>query len=146
MRGKLMVRIAILSNRYGFTLIEFCVSVVIMMVGVLGLLQAVNMATSHNLNSVIRNDAVSLCDEQMVILKSSVINDTAWQSLASSSVLVNRKMRGGFANYSVISQVAVIRTDCSKSLDMRVAWRFKGSKNAHTMSSIVVNPDASKCN
>ncbi len=58
-----------LNNKSGFTLIEFCVAVLIMMVGLMGLLQAVNMATMHNLGTVLRNEAISLADENMVMTK-----------------------------------------------------------------------------
>jgi type IV pilus assembly protein PilV len=57
------------NNRSGFTLIEFCFAVLIMMVGLMGLLQAINMATLHNLGTVLRNEAISLADENMVLTK-----------------------------------------------------------------------------
>ncbi len=57
------------NNRSGFTLIEFCFAVLIMMVGLMGLLQTINMATLHNLGTVLRNEAISLADEQMVMTK-----------------------------------------------------------------------------
>lgn len=57
------------NNRSGFTLIEFCVAVLIMMVGLLGLLQAVNMATQHNLGNLLRNEAISVADELATMIK-----------------------------------------------------------------------------
>ena len=89
-----------LSNQSGFTLIEFCIAVVIMMVGLLGLLQAVNYATVVNLGTTLRNEAVYLADEQLVPVKTF-----AFERVTSSSYLVNRKTRGGFNNYSVVRTV-----------------------------------------
>lgn len=71
------------NNQAGFTLIEFCVSVVIMMVGLLGLLQAVNMATIHNLDSLLRNEAVSLADTEMMV------SQTYAQSIGTNLLLYN---------------------------------------------------------
>jgi type IV pilus assembly protein PilV len=51
-----MVLLVSLNKRTGFTLIEFCVAVLIMMVGLLGLLQAINLATEQNLASIRRNE------------------------------------------------------------------------------------------
>lgn len=136
------------NNRAGFTLIEFCVAVVIMMVGLLGLLQAVNIATVHNLGTLIRNEALTLADERMVRAKSSVIDGITFDSLVSdtpgASNLVPRNVRTGFCNYSVVLSVTTAGTTStgisSKLLNSRVTWRYKGTKNSHAISSIVVNP------
>lgn len=113
-----------LDSRSGFTLIEFCVAVLIMMVGLLGLLQAVNMASVHNLGSLLRNEAISVADEQMVLTKASVYDSTTFAALAAASNLVNRKARGGFANYSVNRTVATTSTN-SREVAVRVTWRYK---------------------
>ena len=124
-----------LNNHAGFTLIEFCVSVLIMMVGLLGLLQAVNMATVHNLGNLLRNEAITLADDRIVRAKASVYSDTT-----SAANLVSRGVRAGFANYSVVLSVTTAGSN-SKELTSRVAWRYKGNKLSHTISSIVTNPN-----
>jgi type IV pilus assembly protein PilV len=131
--------IVTIDNRSGFTLIEFCVAVVIMMVGLLGLLQAVNMASVHNLGSLLRNEAISVADEQMVLTKAAVYDATTFAALAASSSLVNRKARGGFANYSVNRTVSAASTN-SREVAVRVSWRYKGNKINHIISSLILNP------
>ena len=133
-----------LNNHSGFTLIEFCVSVLIMMVGLLGLLQAVNMATVHNLGNLLRNEAITLADDRIVRAKTSVYDAVTFTALASDTIsaanLVSRGVRAGFANYSVVLSVATAGSN-SKELASRVAWRYKGNKLSHTISSIVTNPN-----
>lgn len=127
----------------GFTLIEFCVATLIMMVGLLGLLQAVNMATVHNLGSLLRNEAITLADDRMVRAKTSVYDAATFTALVtdtpSTTNLVSRGVRSGFANYSVVLSVAALGTN-TKELTSRVVWRYKGSKLSHSISSILVNP------
>jgi len=132
-----------LNKEAGFTLIEFCAAVLIMMVGLLGLLQAVNMATVHNLGTLLRNEAIMLADDRMVRAKASVYDAASFTALASDTPsaanLVAGRIRSGFANYSVVLSVATAGTN-SKELTSRVVWRYRGSKLSHTTSSIVVNP------
>jgi type IV pilus assembly protein PilV len=129
-----------LDSRSGFTLIEFCVAVLIMMVGLLGLLQAVNMTSVHNLGSLLRNEAISVADEQMVLTKASVFDSATFTALAATSGQVNRKARGGFNNYSVNRTVAATSTN-SREVAVRVSWRFKGNRFNHIISTLVLNPN-----
>jgi type IV pilus assembly protein PilV len=129
----------ILNNNAGFTLIEFCVAVVIMMVGLLGLLQAINMAAVHNLSSILRNEAATVADEQMVLTKIAVIDSTTYAALAANSDYISRKTRGGFSNYSVVRSIPSASTN-TKEVSIRVSWRYKGNKLNHTISTLVTNP------
>lgn len=143
-----------LNKEDGFTLIEFCVAVLIMTVGLLGLLQAVNMATVHNLGSLLRNEAITLANDRMIRAKSRVVDAASFAALVSdtgsttnlandiavTNTLVSRGARAGFANYSVVLTVGGLGIT-SKELNSRVVWRYKGNKLSHTVSSIVVNPN-----
>ncbi|MSN26357.1 MAG: prepilin-type cleavage/methylation domain-containing protein [Geobacter sp.] len=133
-----------LINKSGFTLIEFCIAVLIMMVGLLGLLQAVNMATEHNLGSLLRNEAISLADEKMVEAKI-----LPFANLVSDASYINRRTRGGFKNYSVVRTTQPSRTVeyppgvytvTSQEVSVRVSWRYKGTQLSHTVSTLITNP------
>lgn len=129
-------------NSNGFTLIEFCIAVLIMMVGLLGLLQAVNVATEHNLGTLLRNDAVSLADEQMVVARM-----LPFDSLVPSTSYINRKTRAGFNNYSAVRTTNVVHTTTdpvsgatvpsSMQVSVRVSWRYKKVKQNHTLSTLI---------
>lgn len=133
-----------LNNQSGFSLIEFSIAVLIMMVGLLGLLQAVNMATVHNLGNLLRNEAITLADDRLVRAKTSVIDSASFIALVSDTDspanLVSRGARAGFVNYSVALIVGAVGSN-SKELTSRVAWRYKGNKLSHSISSIVVDPN-----
>jgi len=128
------------NKQSGFTLIEFCVAVLIMMVGLLGLLQAVNIANVHNLASLYRNEAISVADEQMVMARASVYDAASFTALTASSGLINRKLRGGFNNYSVNRTVTTTSVN-SREIALRVTWRYKGNRQSHIITTLVANPN-----
>lgn len=124
-----------LNSEEGFTLIEFCVAVLILMVGLLGLLQAVNMATSQNLATVIRKEAIMIADEQMVAAKYANYTSIKSGSIPSSA----RKIRSGYSNYSVARFVSAA-SPTSKEVTISVRWMLKGKTLNHEISSLVVAP------
>ncbi|WP_052440169.1 prepilin-type N-terminal cleavage/methylation domain-containing protein [Geobacter sp. OR-1] len=128
------------DNQSGFTLIEFCVAVLIMMVGLLGLLQAVNMATEKNLTNILRNEAVSVADNQMVQTKASVVDTATFNTLANMSSLVSTRIRSGSKSYSVTRNVTAASSN-SKEVVVAVSWQHKGNTFRHLISSMVVNPN-----
>lgn len=123
-----------LNKQSGFTLIEFCVATLIMMVGILGLLQAVNMATSQNLSTVVRKEATMIADEQMVATKYG-----NYTSVKSGSLSVARKIRGGYNNYSVYRTVTAAGPS-SKEVTISVRYRLKNKIQSHAISTLVVQP------
>ncbi len=130
------------STDAGFTLIEFCLAVLIMTVGLLALLQSVNVALNHNLANTIRNEATALADEQMVAIKTSVVDTASFAAVAPAGTYLNRLSRNFFCNYSVITYVPTpYPSATSKEVDVKVVWRYKGTLYNHAISSLIVNPD-----
>lgn len=127
------------DKQSGFTLIEFCVAVLIMMVGLLGLLQAVNMATQHNLANILRNEAISIADNQMVLAKSAVVDSSTFTALANTTTTVSTQIRSGTNSYSVARNVTAPSTN-SKEVIVTVSWQYRGKTVNHMISSLVVNP------
>ncbi len=64
------MEIACLNNGDGFTLVEFLVAIVILSVGLLGLLQALNYSIGHSMSTRLRDEAIMLADERMASEKS----------------------------------------------------------------------------
>jgi len=128
-----------LNNDHGFTLIEFCMAVLILTVGLLGLLQATSVATTSNLGTILRNEAISLADEQMVLTKATVADSTTYAAIGNSTATVSRQTRNSFFNYSV-SRVVSVASSNSKEVVVRVSWRHKGAKLNHSISSLIVSP------
>lgn len=128
-----------LGNNSGFTLIEFCVSVVILMVGMLGLLQAVNMAYVHNRETGLRNEAVIIADSKMVDVKNSVINATTFAALASGT---DAAVKPAFKNYSFsVNRMVTTQSANSKEVLITVAWWYAAKRVRHNISTLVINPE-----
>lgn len=134
-----------LNREAGFTLIEFCVATLIMMVGLLGLLQAVNIAVEHNLGTILRNEAVSIADEQMVEVKNSAaVNNglisTGWNDLATSTYTVPRKIRGGASLTFTIDRQVTQKTVKTKEVNIKVLWTYRSKTLNHQSTSLVLSP------
>ncbi|MDD5105309.1 MAG: prepilin-type cleavage/methylation domain-containing protein [Desulfuromonadaceae bacterium] len=128
-------------GRSGFTLIEFCVAILIMMVGLLGLLQVVNVATDNNLGNMLRNEAVTIADNQMVMAKTSVVDTATFTALVSTAapILVSTPVRSGSKSYSVTRTVTSVSTN-SKEIVVTVSWQHKEKPFQYMISSLAVNP------
>jgi len=131
------------NNTSGYTLVEFLVAIIILMIGLLGMLQGINLAISMNLESVLRNEAVSVADEVMMksrANKYSDVNDISWDVMPTE--FTKRQIRGVLKNYSV-QQVVFTRTSSatspsrSKEIVVDVRWKYKNKSGTHSVSSVV---------
>lgn len=122
------------ENSSGFTLIEFLVAIVILMVGMLGLLQSINLAMQKSVENALRAEAVIIADEAMGHARAKTTFAALSTITKSSQVL--RSARGIQKSYS--TTVAVTQpTDRSKQIIVNVSWRNKGVRSNHGISSIV---------
>jgi len=128
-----------IDNRKGFTLIEFLVAIVILMVGLLGLLQSINLALFTNLENILRTEAVMLADDRMMAQRSKTFTAI---STTSRSANVPRDIRGIFKSYTVQTVGSVVTTTDSgaprsKQVDINVSWKIKTKRFTHSVSSII---------
>lgn len=133
-----------MTNNRGFTLIEFLVAIVILMVGLLGMLQGINLAMHRSMENVFRNEAVAVADDLMMAKrnKSFVSLSTnysppngikpGWESLPAGA----RFTRGVYKNYSV-QQIVTLKTPQTKEVNINVSWIYNKQKNTHSVSSFV---------
>ena len=123
------------TNIQGFTLIEFLVAIVILMVGLLGLLQTVNYAIVNNTTNQLRQEALILADERMNLEKSKTFTAISTHTRSDTA---QRLVNGSFKNYSVVKNNTTL-TSQSTNIDMQVIWRYKGQRYVHSVSSVVAN-------
>jgi type IV pilus assembly protein PilV len=127
------------SNNHAFTLIEFLVAIVIMMVGLLGLLQTVNVALNHNLQNQLRNEAVMVADQQMAKelakgfdgISTSTATPQPNPRLSSES----RTVLNGFKNFSVARYWSEYQN--SKEIRYEVIWHYKGTRFTHNTAGVI---------
>jgi type IV pilus assembly protein PilV len=116
------------------------------MVGLMGLLQAVNVALQHNLTTQLRNEAVSVADEFLNQETSKTFDLISTPSLAAvtptpvlpttpGQFTASRKVSAAFKNYSV--QRYGQEFSNSKQVNIRVLWHHKGVQYQHETMAVV---------
>lgn len=124
------------KNNSGFTIIEFMVSVVILTAGLLGLLQAINLAISTNMTNMMRNEATVLADEtlsaRMALLSPS---DAAPFATYSASASVPRKIFNGTKVFAVKTMQKPISD--SVEVNVTVNWSHKNTAYTHNASTVL---------
>lgn len=121
-----------ISNKYGFTLVEIMVAMVIMMVGLLGMLHSLNIAMEHNLRNHLRDEAVSVADEQLNELKIKPYDNL---SAAYAVKLVPSRIRGVGKNYSVVTTTEPVGAN-ARAVAVRVAWSYKNMSTTHELRTV----------
>jgi type IV pilus assembly protein PilV len=130
-------------NNRGFTLIEFLVAVVILMVGLLGMLQGINLAMEKSMESVFRNEGLAVADDLMIAKRNMSFvsistnyvpggQEPNWVTLPSGP----RFTRGVYKNYSV-QQKVILTTPQTKEVVINVSWNHKKQRKTHSVSSFV---------
>jgi type IV pilus assembly protein PilV len=116
------------KNSNGFTMVEVMVATVIILVGLLGLLQAVNLAMETNLRNQLRDEAIYVGER--------VINEQrgrGFDSISTTTVTtqVPSRIRGSTRTYSVTRSATVLSTTGTpaqpdvKRLQVVVNWTYR---------------------
>jgi type IV pilus assembly protein PilV len=109
---------------------------VIMMVGLVGLLQSINIATEHNLRNYLRDEAVRIGNEKM---RDDVTLPFAAITSNTGSFTMTRRVRTGTKAFAVKRTVTGLpaAAPTSKKVDIEIRWAFKGNTYRHTLYRIV---------
>jgi type IV pilus assembly protein PilV len=114
------------------------VAVVIIMVGMLGLLQAINVAMEHNLKNHMRDEAVYMGEKYMNELKGRGFDNI---SATYALVSVPSRIRGGRGSLTVERSSTVLppgaATPTTKQLTVVVKWKYKGAEYENRVMSPV---------
>lgn len=130
--------IASRSGRGGFTLVEMLMAMLVMTVGLLGLLQSVNVAYQQSLRDKLRKEATSLAEARM--------HDWCRQPFASivgtePTVERGEKVVGGASwRYEVRRERQAVGTDTVK-LQLVVTWSVRGVSNNHEIFALRTRRD-----
>jgi type IV pilus assembly protein PilV len=125
-------------NKRGFTLIELLVAIVILSVGLLALLQTVNIALMHNASNMLRSEAIQLADEQMALEMSKpfALISTVPSTKPANVKLISRQVNLTYENYSVVKRGTVVSPNTT-NVNVSVSWRYKGQYYSHAVTSML---------
>ena len=126
LRGIAYVRILYLNK--GFSLVELLVAMIIIIVGLLGLLEAVNVSMQTNTQNQLRNEAMQIGDGEMNGLR---VKPYALVSSAYADISVPSRQKGINKKYTVSRSGAKFGAySASRELVVQVRWTFKNIPNA----------------
>jgi type IV pilus assembly protein PilV len=104
---------------------------VIMLVGLLGLLQSVNIAMEYNLKNQMRNEVVRVAQDAMNDMRSRAFN-----SVSSKTTTVPSSLRNINRTYSVKRTVLFTGTSSSRKYQVDVRWKYKNVSTTHSVMSV----------
>jgi type IV pilus assembly protein PilV len=119
--------------------VEVVVALVILMVGLLALLQTINLSIVTNLQSEMRTQGTMIGEDQMARIKSLPFDNIS--ASVEKTVTVPVAMRSTLVNFSVTKLVTDIPLN-TKKIDVRVRWSHRGNIYEHVVSSVVAAPTA----
>lgn len=132
---------AMINDNSGFTLTEFLIAIVILMVGLLGMLQGINLAMDKSMENVFRNESLMVADEYMMAKRSRAFEVLSTTTAPVGIISSPRYTRGVYKNYSVVQSVNFISgqdyVNGTKEIVVRVAWSYRNKKYSNTISSFV---------
>ena len=130
--------VLVFSDKKGFTLVEFLVAVVILTVGLLGLLQSVNLSLSHNMRNQLRQEASVVADGEIAKELAKGSTSTGFDAISTTTkyYTVTRQTMNGFRNYSVTKTGTPV-TDNTKQVNVQVLWHYKQVGYRQGASSLI---------
>lgn len=128
--------VSVPSSSAGFTLVEVMVSILILMVGLMGLLQVINLSIEHNMRNQLRVEAIGLADAEMAREMSKGFSNV---STTTATFVRNRLIMNAIQkNYSVMRTGTPVSN--SKSVSYKVTWGYKQARYQVNVSSIISAP------
>lgn len=112
------------------------VSILILMVGLMGLLQVINLSIEHNMRNQLRVEAIGLADAEMAREMSKGFSNV---STTTATFVRNRLIMNAIQkNYSVMRTGTPVSN--SKSVSYKVTWGYKQARYQVNVSSIISAP------
>ncbi len=125
-----------IKNNGGFTLIEVMVAILIMAIGMLGVLESINVSLQHNLKNELRNEAIRIGERYMAEFRGSNF-DSLTDTYAD--VDVQTKSRAANKTYTVERSTEQLSAD-ARRVTVVVKWSFRNQDYQNRLVSVVARP------
>lgn len=127
-----MRKAILLQNNKGFTLVEVVVAFAIILIGLLGLLEGVNVALKTNTNNQQREEVARVAEQVMTGMRSQPFGtDYTFKPITT----VRSTMKRGNATYRVLRTVQTLPSGSLQySVDAR--WKFGKYSTTHSIVSV----------
>lgn len=115
-----MAQVPSYNDNGGFTLIEVMIAILIMMVGMIGILQSLNVAMEHNLKNQMRDQGVHVGEK--------VLNEMRGHEFGfpfTNQTTIPMNIRGIPSRYTVDRTVTSLG-GATEQYDVTVRWTYKG--------------------
>lgn len=121
------------TNSLGFTLIEVLMAMLVLTVGLLGLLQSLQLGYRQNLRDRVRNEAVQVAEEQMHDRRRK-----PFEKIEDFTTEIRKKVGGREVPFEVAGVVESIGATArpAKKLRMTVSWTLHGERFSHEIFTV----------
>lgn len=118
------------------------VAMIITLVGLLGLLVSVNIASQQNLKNATRNEAMMIAEDymnQLRVTSFSNISSRAWPDVYTyGAKQAQSKLRGVSTQYTVLRTGSAI-TDTAVLITVNVQWTYKNALTSQGLQTVRSN-------
>lgn len=126
-----MLQPILTQDNQGFTLIEVMIAIVILLVGALGLLQALNVAMDHNIQNQRREEVVRVAEGVMHDMRSQPFG-----AVFTPTTTVSSKLRASTVRYTVTRRVTNVTPNTTDRYQVDVRWAYRNYSALHTIVTI----------
>lgn len=121
------------ANSPGFTLIEVMMAMLVLTVGLLGLLQSLQLGYRQSLRDRAREEAVQIAEEQMHDLRRS-----KYDLISDKKEEVSKTVGGVLVPFEIVKSVDDIGStaDPAKKLSVTVSWSANGERLSHEIFTV----------
>ncbi|MCE1226014.1 MAG: prepilin-type N-terminal cleavage/methylation domain-containing protein [Geobacteraceae bacterium] len=124
----------------GFTLIEVMVAIVILMVGLLGMFQTINLAMDKNLENQYRENAIAVAEQLLGHQKAMAFENITARHVFRVEQIASNSVFKNFSTEHHVTDLAASGTK-SKQISVRVWWHYKTKNYEHQTSSAIGNAE-----
>jgi type IV pilus assembly protein PilV len=116
----------------GFTFVEVLVALVILMISMLGILNAMTIAMQQNLENYCRDESVRIAEQKM-----NELRNTSFETLTNGTWNVPGRTYRQFARSFTATWTVNNLSANSRSIQVQVAWTVNKKAHTHSVASIV---------